>query len=137
MIRPAAPSPQPSIRLGVPCLYTEAAGAGRARPQDVDCFTRGVLNVMHHLDMLEGEPAAVPPPQHLLGDGNMDEVMSAPLAGYFRPHVELLQEVQTGQLVGRKPSTTHSATSSPSCIQRRTASSSCAAASIAYTAVTA
>ena len=30
----------------------------------------------------------------------MDEVTSAPLAGYFRPHVELLQEVQSGQLVG-------------------------------------
>ncbi len=86
--------------LGVPCLYTEAAGAGRARPKDVDCFTQGVLNVMHHLDMLEGDPAPVPPAQHLIGDGNMDEVMSAPMAGYFRPRVQLLQEVQTGQLVG-------------------------------------
>lgn len=85
---------------GVPCLYTEAAGAGRARPEDVDCFTNGVLNVMRHLDMLAGEPAAVPPPQHLVGDGNMDEIMSAPVAGFFRPHVELLQKVRTGQLVG-------------------------------------
>ena len=89
-----------SLGLGVPCLYTEAAGAGRARPQDVDCFTRGVFNVMLHLDMLEGEPAPTPPPLHLLGEGNMDEVTSAPMAGYFRPHVELLDEVQTGQLVG-------------------------------------
>ena len=89
-----------SLELGVPSLYTEAAGAGRARPQDVDCFTRGVLNVMHQLDMLEGEPASKPPPLHLLGEGNMDEVTSAPMAGYFRPHVELLEEVQTGQLVG-------------------------------------
>ncbi len=86
--------------LGVPCLYTEAAGAGRARPEDVECFTRGVLNVLRYLEMIEGEPAAAPPPMHLLGDGNMDEVMSAPMAGYFRPHVELLQEVQSGQLVG-------------------------------------
>ena len=89
-----------AIDHGVPCLYTEAAGAGRARPQDVACFTNGVLNVMHHLDMLAGEPAGVPPPQHLVGDGNMDEVTSAPFAGYFRPQVELLQEVQSGQLVG-------------------------------------
>ena len=90
---------------------------------------------MHHLDMLEGEPAAVPPPQHLLGDGNMDEVMSAPLAGYFRLHVELLQDVQSGQLVGaiHDPS----ATSWPNCTQKRMASSSCAAASIASTAATA
>ena len=89
-----------ALELGVSCLYTEAAGAGRARPQDVDCFTRGVFNVMRHLDMLEGEPELTPPPLHLLGDGNMDEVMSAPMAGYFRPHVELLEEVQAGQLVG-------------------------------------
>ncbi|MDE0080803.1 MAG: succinylglutamate desuccinylase/aspartoacylase family protein [Caldilineaceae bacterium] len=89
-----------ALDLGVPCLYTEAAGAGRARPEDVDCFTQGVLNVMHHLDMLAGEPAAAPPAEHLLGDGNMDEVMSAPMAGYFRPSVQLLQEVQSGQLVG-------------------------------------
>ena len=89
-----------AIDHGVPCLYTEAAGAGRALPDDVACFTRGTLNVMRHLDMLAGEPAAVPPPQHLVGDGNMDEIMSAPVAGFFRPHVELLQEVRTGQLVG-------------------------------------
>ncbi len=88
-----------ALELGVPCLYTEAPGAGRARPDDVDCFARGVLNVMRHLDMLEGEPEPSQPPLHLLGDGNMDEVMSAPAAGYFRPHVELLDEVQAGQLV--------------------------------------
>ena len=89
-----------ALDLGVPCLYTEAPGAGRARPQDVDCFARGVLNVMRHLDMLDEEPEPSPPPLHLLGDGNMDEVMSAPAAGYFRPRVELLDEVKTGQLVG-------------------------------------
>ena len=89
-----------ALDLGVPCLYTEAAGAGRTRPEDVDCFTQGVLNVMHHLDMLAGDPAPARPAEHLLGDGNMDEVMSAPMAGYFRPSVQLLQEVQSGQLVG-------------------------------------
>ena len=89
-----------ALELRVPCLYTEAAGAGRARPQDVDCFTRGVRNVMRFLDMLEQEPAATPPPLHLLGDANMDEVMPAPMAGYFRAQVELLDEVQAGQLVG-------------------------------------
>lgn len=89
-----------ALDLDVPCLYTEAPGAGRARPQDVDCFTRGVLNVMRHLDMLEEEPELSPPPLHLLGDGNMDEVMSAPAAGYFRARVELLEEVKIGQLVG-------------------------------------
>lgn len=88
-----------AVALDVPCLYTEAAGAGRALPEDVACFHRGVHNVMQHLGMLEGAPD-VAPTLHLLGDGNMDEVMSAPAAGYFRPHVELLQEVRSGQLVG-------------------------------------
>ena len=89
-----------ALELGVPCLYTEAPGAGRARAEDVTCFMRGVLNVMHHLGMLSRRAAAAPPPLHLLGDGNMDEVMSAPLDGYFRSHVALLQEVQSGQLLG-------------------------------------
>ena len=55
---------------------------------------------MRFPDMLEQEPEAAPPPLHLLGDANMDEVMSAPMAGYFRAQVELLDEVQAGQLVG-------------------------------------
>jgi predicted deacylase len=34
---------------GVPWLYTEGPGGGYARPEDVACFRRGVLNVMRHL----------------------------------------------------------------------------------------
>lgn len=86
--------------LGVPSLYTEAPGAGRARPDDVDCFATGVLNVMKHLDMLDGDPQPRPMTHHLVGDGNLDTVLSAPLAGYFRADVELLDEVVAGQRLG-------------------------------------
>jgi predicted deacylase len=86
--------------LGIPSLYTEAPGGGLARPDDVACFTEGVLNVMKHLGMIEGQPRPRPMTHHLIGEGNMDQVISAPVAGYFLPEVELLQEVRAGQRLG-------------------------------------
>jgi len=86
--------------LGVPSLYTEAAGGGYARPDDVACFTQGVLNVMKYLNMLDGAPQPRPMTHHLFGDGNLDEVIAASVAGYFRAEVALLAEVQTGQRLG-------------------------------------
>ena len=85
---------------GVPSLYTEAPGGGYAHPDDVVCFTQGVINVMRHLGMLAGEPAGPPPTHHLFGDGNLDSVISAPVAGYFRAAVDLLEEVVAGQSLG-------------------------------------
>ena len=64
--------------LGVPAIYTEAGGGGYARPSDVGCFTTGVINVMKHLDMLDGQPQTQPITHHLSGDGNMDSVISTP-----------------------------------------------------------
>jgi predicted deacylase len=86
--------------LGVPSLYTEAAGGGYARPDDLACFTQGVLNVMMHLGMWPGQPQARPLRCHLCGDGNLDSVIAAEVAGYFRAEVELLAVVQTGQRLG-------------------------------------
>ncbi|MBX3051340.1 MAG: succinylglutamate desuccinylase/aspartoacylase family protein [Caldilineaceae bacterium] len=89
-----------AIDLGVPSLYTEAPGGGYARPDDVDCFTEGVLNVMKHLGMLGGNPQPRSTTHHLLGDGNLDQVIAADVAGYFRATVELLDEVVAGQRLG-------------------------------------
>ena len=86
--------------LGIPAIYTEAGGGGHARPSDVSCFTTGVINVMKHLDMLDGQPQIQPVTHHLSGDGNMDSVISTPTAGYFRPDVALLDEVSPGQRLG-------------------------------------
>lgn len=86
--------------FGVPAIYTEAGGGGYAHPSDVSCFTTGVINVMKHLDMLDGQPQLRPVTHHLSGDGNMDSVISTPVAGYFRSDVALLDEVSSGQCLG-------------------------------------
>ena len=86
--------------LGIPAIYTEAGGGGYADPSDVNCFTTGVINVMKHLDMLDGQPQIQPVTHHLSGDGNMDSVISTPAAGYFRSDVALLDEVSPGQRLG-------------------------------------
>ena len=89
-----------SVDMGIPCLYTEAPGGGIARPEDVTCFANGVINVMKWMDMLPGDPGPASIQHHFVGKGNLDQVVSAPVAGYFRPRVELLEEVVVGQLVG-------------------------------------
>lgn len=86
--------------FGVPAIYTEAGGGGYAHPSDVSCFTTGVINVMKHLGMLDGQPQLRPVTYHLSGDGNMDSVISTPVAGYFRSDVALLDEVSSGQRLG-------------------------------------
>lgn len=89
-----------ATELGIPELYTEAAGGGYARPADVTLFTQGVLNVARHLGMLAGAVAVPAPTHHLVGDGNLDVVIDAPAAGFFRAEVALLQEVRAGQRLG-------------------------------------
>lgn len=86
--------------LGVPSLYTEAPGGGYARPADVAAFTQGVINVMRHLGMLAGTPQPQPMTHHLVGDGDLDSVIDAEAAGYFRAEVGLLAEVDVGQRLG-------------------------------------
>jgi predicted deacylase len=97
---PAGRSISAAMELGVPWLYTEASGGGFARPGDVACFRRGVLNVMRHLGMLAGAPTAPPSPVHLVGDGNLDVVTLAPCGGFFRAHVNVLDRVQRGDRLG-------------------------------------
>ena len=56
--------------------------------------------LMKHLGMLAGNPQPRPTTHHLFGDGNLDQVISAEVAGYFRAEVKLLDEVKSGQRVG-------------------------------------
>ncbi len=86
--------------FGIPWLYTETPGGGRSTPEDVTCYAEGALNVMKHLEMLPGEPQPLPTAHHLIGDGNLDLVISAPEAGFFKSEVALLEEVRAGQRLG-------------------------------------
>ena len=99
---PVAPgrSVSTATAFGVPWLYTESPGGGRATPDDVACYIEGVLNVMKHLGMMPGQPQPRPMTHHLVGDGNLDVIISAPAAGFFRPDVALLDEVNVGQRLG-------------------------------------
>jgi predicted deacylase len=89
-----------AVELGVPCVYTEASGGGLARPDDVACFTDGVINVMKWLGMHEGDPHPRPADHHLLGNGNIDQSILSPVSGYYRAEVDLLDEVRKGQRLG-------------------------------------
>jgi predicted deacylase len=86
---------------GIPWLYTEAAGGGRTRDDDVQCYVRGVLNVLRHLGMLPDAPEPTPPALHLLGRGNLDASLVAGVSGYFVSDVALLEPVRAGQRLGR------------------------------------
>jgi predicted deacylase len=86
--------------LGVASIYAEAPGGGTVRPCDLACYREGVLSVMRSLDMLDGNPLERSPDHHFVGSGNLDQVISAPSAGYFQPEVALLDEVAAGQRLG-------------------------------------
>lgn len=85
---------------GLPCVYTEAPGGSGIDPQVADCFLTGVLNVMIHLGMLVGEQSPQPLTHHLLGHGDLDSVIGAPVAGLFQREASLLDEVEAGQRLG-------------------------------------
>ena len=86
---------------GIPWLYTEARGAGRIHPADLQMFMNGVQNLMRHLNILPGEPAPAKVETHLFGSGDIDESLVATKKGFLIPEVELLDHVQAGKRLGR------------------------------------
>lgn len=98
---PAGRTISAATELGIPSLYTEAPGGGFTRAEDIDCFANGVINVMKHLGMLSGSPQPSPTTHHLLGDGNLDTVISASVAGRFQVLVNILDEVKQGDHLGK------------------------------------
>jgi N-alpha-acetyl-L-2,4-diaminobutyrate deacetylase len=81
-------------------MFTEAHGAGRTLPHEIDYFTTGVINVMKHLGMLQGEPTPQRVTHHLVSDDKPGGSFSASIAGYFLPEVKMLEHVTTGQKLG-------------------------------------
>jgi predicted deacylase len=81
-------------------MFTEAHGAGRTLPREIECFTTGVINVMKHLGMMEGAPTPQRVTHHLVSDDKPGGHANASAAGFFRPEVRILERVVTGQRIG-------------------------------------
>lgn len=101
------PLPLPSGRsisaatsMGIPSLYTEAPGGAGCAPDVVECFRDGVINVMKHLGMINGALRQRRLTHHLVGDGNLDTVIDAPIDGFFQREVSLLERVTKSQRLG-------------------------------------
>src|SRR5262249_21942207 len=71
-----------ATELGIPWLYTEARGAGRIHPQDLEMMKRGIRNLLRHLQILDGELETAPLRMRLFGDGNTEVGLSAGRAGF-------------------------------------------------------
>lgn len=86
---------QVTSRAGNPGLIIGMGKLG-FNEHDTERGARGVLNVMKHLDMLDGEPERVVEPRY-----TASEVYHyAPFGGGFFPKVEAGQEVDEGQTLG-------------------------------------
>lgn len=86
---------------GIPWIYIEARGGGRIHPEDLAVYRRGLMNLMCHLGLFEGEPEAPPPQMELYGDGNTDAGLTATAEGFLIAEVRLLDEVSAGARLGR------------------------------------
>ena len=84
----------------IPWLYTEARGAGGIDRDDLQMFTNGIRNLLCHLGTLPGTPVRASVEYHLCGEGNTDASLLSSKRGFFISHVELLQEVSTGEELG-------------------------------------
>jgi predicted deacylase len=88
----------------VPAIYAEYRGAATCRPNGVDAYIEGCLNVMAELGMLDRE---VPPVmvEHVVeddrpGSGHLQVCHPAPVSGCFVPAVSLGQRVCSGDRLG-------------------------------------
>ncbi len=92
-----------TLELGIPSLYTEAYGAGHVRPEDVDCYTQGLANLLKFLDMTVLEGAGLPAgykPWLLGGPGDMDVAIKCRQGGLFFAALEIGARVRRGDLLG-------------------------------------
>lgn len=88
----------------VPAIFAEMTGAAECRPEDVQIYERGILNVMRYLGMLDSDYPNTPPKYFLeSADPHAAFLQQHHLihhAGFLRSHVQLWEFVQQGQLIG-------------------------------------
>ncbi|MFO1022559.1 MAG: M14 family metallopeptidase [Planctomycetales bacterium] len=90
---------------GVPAIYCEHGGGGGCRPEGVQDYVDGCLNVMGSLGMISRD-LPISRVKHVVEDsrpqsGHLQINYNASCAGYFQPAVRLDQTVQSGDLLGQ------------------------------------
>jgi len=85
----------------IPWLYTESCGGRTVDLEEVEMFTRGLMNVMRYLQMLPGSFRPAGASRLIYGNGDLDSGIAATRSGFLIPSVELLQDVKAGQALGR------------------------------------
>ena len=92
-----------TLAMGIPSLYTEAYGGGHVRAEDLECYTRGVANLLKFLDITEIAQAKLAPdyrPLRLCGSGDLDFVVSCTHSGLFFSSVSPGAKVRAGDNLG-------------------------------------
>jgi predicted deacylase len=91
----------------IPAIYLEYGGGTGLRSQVVNAYKDGVVNLLRHLQMIDGEPALLPfenrfwVEDHRTDSGFLQGKMPSPADGIFEKHVNIGDVVVKGQKWGR------------------------------------
>lgn len=96
----AGRSLSPAHERGIPWLYTECPSGGWLHEDYTRSYADGVRNVMRYLEILPGTVAPLTEFDEIVGEGDTDKSLIAPVAGFLRPLVELRERVRRGQVLG-------------------------------------
>ena len=87
--------------LGIPWLYSECPGGGWLDLYHVGKYVSGVKNIMKMLGIIALQTHKFTPKHYLIGSGDVDKSITTTTTGYLLPHVDLLQNVEKGQPLGK------------------------------------
>jgi predicted deacylase len=90
--------------LGIPAIYVEMRGEGRARARDVTLARQGIRNVLAFLKIIDGGHPVDPPPYFVEdpepGSGHLQVDHPSPTSGIFVPSIDLWDWVEKDQPLG-------------------------------------
>jgi uncharacterized protein len=86
-----------SVERGKVTMAVESGELGRPAPEDVARIERGVMSVLRHLKMIDGEPSRVAHPRFV----DRRQVVTSPATGIFYPRVGRGDSVDNDQVLGR------------------------------------
>jgi len=84
---------------GIPAITVELSGQWDLYPKSVEEGYRGILNLMRHLGMVEGEPE--PPKRRIVMERIPPVEVRSPVEGLFLPLKDPEAEVKKGETLGR------------------------------------